>query len=288
MSQPELPRRQLLAASAGWLLGATGVAAAGAIPPERLRFGIVPYLPARRLVALYSPLIPVLQATLNRPVDIVSAPDYGSHLQRLKAAEYDIVADSLFLSRIAQRDLGHVPVARTRAMLEPILVVPVEGPIRKPTDLIGQAVCVTDRLAALSVIGLRHLRDLGVTPDEKVRVVVSGSHANSLNRMLAGDAAAAIVSKTTLHQVAAMAPKVRVLTVTPPGLSAVVYHVRAPLGPSAAALTRAMLHFAAETSEGLAFIEALGHEGLVAVTSAELSRLDPMVSEFYSQLSSSR
>lgn len=288
MSQPELPRRQLLAASAGLLLGATGVAVTGATLPERLRFGIVPYLPARRLVALYSPLVPVLQATLNRPVDIVSAPDYGSHFQRLKAAEYDVVADSLFLSRIAQRDLGHVPVARTRAMLEPLLVVPVDGAIHKPADLIGQAVCVTDRLAALSVIGLRHLRDLGVTPDEKVRVVVSGSHANSLNRMLAGDAAAAIVSKTTLHQVAAMAPKVRVLTVTPPGLSAVVYHVRAPLAPSATALTRAMLHFAAETPEGLAFIEALGHEGLVPATSTELSRLDPMVSEFYSQLSSSK
>jgi hypothetical protein len=85
-----------------------------------------------------------------------------------------------------------------------------------------------------------------------------------------------------------MAPKVRVLTVTPPGLSAVVYHVRSPLVSSAAALTRAMLHFAGETPEGLAFIEALGHEGLVAVTPAELSRLDPMVSEFYSQLSSTK
>ncbi len=261
-------------------------AGAGHAKRERLQFGVVPYLPARRLVAFYSPLLPVLEKTLGQPVDIVSAPSYGAHLQRLRAGDYDVIADSLFLSRIAQRDLGHVPLVRTRAQLEPVLVVPAQGGVTRLADLAGRAVCLTDRLAALSVIGLRYLRDQGLVPGQQLKLVVSGSHANSLNRMLAGEAAAAIVSRTTLKQVAPdMAQRVQVLLTFPPALSAVVYHVAPSLAAKASALSQALLHFANKTPEGQAFIEALGHEGLVAATAGELSSLDPVVAEFYSQLS---
>jgi ABC-type phosphate/phosphonate transport system substrate-binding protein len=238
------------------------------------------------LVALYAPLLPTLESTLGQPVEMVSAPSYGAHLQRLRTGDYDVIADSLFLSRIAQRDLGHVPMVRTRAQLEPVLVVPAQGGVSKLVELSGRAVCVTDRLAALSVIGLRYLRDQGLVPGQQLKLVVSGSHANSLNRMLAGEAAAAIVSRTTLKQVAPeLAQRVRVLLTFPPALSAVVYHVAPSLADKAPALTQALLHFANKTPAGLAFIEALGHEGLVPATAAELSSLDPVVAEFYSQLS---
>jgi ABC-type phosphate/phosphonate transport system substrate-binding protein len=275
-------RRSLLrSGAAAWLFGQLPAARAA----EPLRFGVVPYLPARRLVSYYSPLLPVLADSLGRPAEITCAHDYREHLDRLRSGHFDVVADSLFIARIAQRELGHVPVARTLARLEPLLVVPTTSSLSRLAELKGLSVCLTDRIAALSLVGMRYLRDQGLAPDQQVRILVSGSHANSIHRLLAGDAAAAIVSRTTLKQVDAdLARQVRVLAVLPPALAAVVYHVAPHLAPQAAALSRALLNFANQTEPGHQFIAALGHQGLAVMTPAELHSLDPMVVEFYRQL----
>lgn len=280
-----LTRRTLLgSAAAGWFTTMTSAAE----PADRVSFGVVPYLPARRLVAYYSPLLPVLTSALGRQVDISAAANYGQHLERLRAGYFDVVADSLFIARIAQRELGHVAIARTRARLEPVLVTPAQGGLSDVGALAGQTVCVTDRIASLSIIGLRYLRDRGLDPGRKTRILVSGSHANSLHRMLAGDAAAAIVSRTTLKQVEPeLARRVRLLAALPPALSAVVYHVAPRLAAQATSLSRALIGFANHSTDGRQFIDALGHEGLAEVTPAELQSLDPMVVEFYRQLSAS-
>ena len=42
---------------------------------DRICFGVVPYLPVRRLIALYAPLIPTLERVFAKPVDLISAQD---------------------------------------------------------------------------------------------------------------------------------------------------------------------------------------------------------------------
>lgn len=270
-------------------LAATTLAAAGLLPAAastraRLVFAVVPYLPARRLVELYAPLLPVFSAKLGQPVDIASAPDYTEHLRRMRAGDYDIVADSLILSRIAQREHGHVPVGRTRAPLEPLLVVPAASPLAGMDGIRGGTVAVTDRTAALAVIGLRHLRDRNLVPGRDFRIQVSTSHANSLHRLLAGEVVAAIVSHTTLKQVdASLTARVRVLAPLATGISAVVYHVAPRLAAQAPLLTAALTDFAGQPA-GQAFVTALGHQGLVPVTAAEMQALDPLVVELYRQM----
>ncbi|MBS3935507.1 MAG: PhnD/SsuA/transferrin family substrate-binding protein, partial [Sulfuritalea sp.] len=146
------------------------------------------------------------------------------------------------------------------------------------------ALAVTDRHAALAVIGLRQLRDWGFAPGRDLRIVVAGSHANSLHRLLAGETAAAIVSATTLRQVEpTLAARVRILERLPTGLSAVVYHAAPRLAAQAPALTRALLDFAAAPL-GRAFIDALGHEGLLSVRRGEMETLDGLVVEYYRQM----
>ena len=277
-----LRRRLVLGSACAALTAALGRTAQAA---DRLDFGVVPYLPARRLVAYYAPILPVISRSLGRQADFSIASSYPQHLARLRAHAFDVVADSLFIARIAQRELGHVPVARTRARLEPLLVVPAEHGATHLATLAGQNICVTDRSAALSIIGLRYLRDHGLDPEAQVHIIVSGSHTNSLHRMLAGEAAAAIVSRTTLKQAEPeLAHRVRVLEVLPAALSAVVYHVAPHLAAQGPALGRALIEFANHSAEGRSFIDALGHEGLLPVTPAELASLDPMVVEFYRQL----
>jgi len=267
------------------------LAASAALPaPAQTRaqrvFGIVPYLPARRLVGLYAPLKPVFESVLGQEVELSSAPNYAEHLARLRAGRYDIVADALIHARLAQRELGHLPLARTLAPLEPLLVVRKDAPAKTLQALKWGAIAlaVTDRSASLAVIGLRYLRDHGWTAGRDFRLVVTGTHANSLQRLLAGDVEAAIVSRTTLAQVdASLASRVRALAPLGRGLSAVVYHVAPRLASQATALARALLDFAA-TPDGQAFIAALGHQGLAPASPEEMQALDPLVVELYRQM----
>jgi len=280
---PRWKRRGFLAATAAATALAAGMLPANAFSRSPPVFAVVPYLPARRLAELFGPLVPVLSAALGQEVRFSSAPGYGEHLRRMRAGEYDIVADALILSRIAQRELGHVPLVRTAAPLEPLLVVPTAGGAAKLDDLRGKAVAITDRTAALGVIGLRYLRDRGLTPGRDLGVVVTGTHTNSLHRLLAGEVGAAIVSVTALRQAEpSLAARVRVLETLPRGLSAVVYHAAPRLAAQAPALTQALLNFVA-TAPGRAFIDALGHQGLLPLGHGEMESLDPLVIELYRQ-----
>ena len=282
MHEPVIDRRRRTlsqaAAVAALMAAAPGIRAQG---NPSVTLGIVPYLPAQRLVALYAALAPVVQSVLERRVDISSARDYATHVQRMRAGAYDVVADSLFLARLAQRELGHVPLVRTQVPLEPLLVVARDGAVQDVAQLRGRMVAVTDRLAALTVLGTRGLRDVGLVVDRDYGLTFSGSHANSLHRVLVGDAAAAIVSATALIQVdPLLAQRVRVLMPPPKGLSAVVYHAAPRWRARAPALTQALLAFA-QTEEGQGFIRTLGHGGLVPATDDDLRTLDPYVVEYY-------
>lgn len=252
---------------------------------ERISFGIVPYLPVRRLISLYAPLTPVLEAAFGKPVDIVCGQDYRQHLQMLRARKFDIVADSLFMGRIAHKELGHLPLTRTAAGLEPVIVTPVQSNLKQLRELEGKTLVLTDRISALGVVGLRYLRDQSLEPDKKVPLLLSGSHSNSLHLMLAGQAAAALVSKTTLTQVdPQLAAKVRVLATPPTALAAVVYHLHPSHKALQGKISQAMMQFANGTPAGKTFIDTLGHKGLLELHNKDLISLDPMVTEFYRQL----
>jgi ABC-type phosphate/phosphonate transport system substrate-binding protein len=270
------------------LLLAAGCWAAGwqeALAAKRpLRFGIVPYLTARRLATLYEPARAFFERQLAQTVHIQSAPDYTVHLERLREREYDLVADSLPVARLAQRELGYIPIARTRIPLLPVIAVAADSPVRKLDDLRGQSIVVSDRVAALTIVGLRYLRDQGLRPNVDVTLRVAGSHANALQRVLAGEAVAAVISRTTLKQVEpALSSRMKILIDLPPALSAVVYTVSPALADQAAELAQSLIRFTGQDPAGKAFIEALGHQGLLPAGS-EMAQVDPLVVEFYRQL----
>lgn len=272
-------RRFLLSAVLATLAG-------GANANTALRFGVVPYLTARRLAMLYEPARAFFERDLGRPVQFSSAPDYSVHLERLRAREYDLVADSLPIARLAQRELGYLPLARTVVPLQPILVTAKDSPLRTPNDLRGRAVAVSDRIAALTIVGLRFLRDKGLPTDSAVTIKVAGSHANAIQRVLAGEAAAAIVSRTTLKQIEpALASRVRLMAELPQALSAVVYAASPALAAQANGLGQRLIEFASREPDGKTFIETLGHQGLLP-TGSEMAQVDPLVVEFYRQLNS--
>ncbi|NML18002.1 phosphate/phosphite/phosphonate ABC transporter substrate-binding protein [Azohydromonas caseinilytica] len=262
------------------------VHAAGERP---LTLGVVPYLSARAIVQLYRPLEDQLERNLQRPVRLVTAPDYFTFLDKTAKREYDLIATSPAFGRLAQLDTGYVPLLRPVNSLEVLLVTLSDSRIQELPQLRGQTVATTDALATLTLAGQRGLKDKGLVPGRDVTVRPTNSHANSLAAMQRGDAVAAITSATALKQLgqAAGAP-VRVLAqlgVTTP----LLYLVSPALSNGEVeTLRRTMMEFANGTDAGRKFVNELGHGGLAPVSPKDMASLDPLVSDLRAQLESTR
>lgn len=268
------------------LVLASGAHAAGERP---LTLAVVPYLSARAIVQLYRPLQEHLERALQRPVRLVSAPDYLTYLDKTAKREYDVVATSPAFGRLAQVETGYVPLLRAQNSLEVLLVTLKDSPVQDVAGLRGQTIATTDALATLTLAGQRALKERGLVPGRDVTVRATNSHANSLAAMQRGDAMAAISSSTTLRQIPpAAAEQLRVLavlsTTTP-----LMYMASPALAPSEVeALRRTMMEFANATPAGQKFVAELGHGGLAPLTARDMASLDPLVADLKTQLETNR
>ena len=263
--------------------------AARAANERPLTLGVVPYLSARAIVQLYKPLQEHLEHTLQRPVRLVTAPDYLTFLDKTAKREYDLIATSPAFGRLAQNETGYTPLLRPQNSLEVRLVTLKESALQDVSGVRGQTIATTDPLATLTLAGQRALRERGLVPGRDVTLRPTNSHANSLAAMQRGDAVAAITSATALKQLgqAAGAP-VRVLAQL--GVTTPLLYLTSPaLSPGEIeTLRRTMAEFANGTAVGRRFVTGLGHGGLVPVSARDMASLDPLVSDLRAQLEATR
>lgn len=219
-----------------------------------------------------------LERELGRPVQLETAPSYVAYHARCAAGDFDVIATSPGLGRIAELEQGYVPLARPLTDLEPLLVVPKDSPLREVGELRGQVVSTSDPMATLTLAARRYLRELGLPPGNAVTVRAMGTHANSLAALLHSDAAAAIVSVTALKQMGDdWADRVRVLARVPP-TPPLLYMAHRHLGnETVARLQRNLMRFGNESAQGQDLMRRLGHNGLRPVPAADLAELDPIV-----------
>lgn len=263
--------------------------AAHAAGDRPLTLGVVPYLSARAIVQLYRPLQEQLEHTLQRPVRLVTAPDYITFLDKTAKREYDLVATSPAFGRLAQLEAGYAPLLRPVHSLEVLLVAPKDGPLHSLEALRGQTIASTDPLATLTLAGQRALRERGLVPGRDVSVRSTSSHANSLAALQRGDAVAAITSATALRQLSqSTVAAVRIVTVL--GTTTPLLYLASPaLAPAEVeTLRRTLMEFANGTEPGRRFVDELGHGGLAPVAPRDMASLDPLVADLKAQLENMR
>lgn len=269
-----------------WLSSLLGVAlSAAALGPQALAqsgrvraFGVVPYLTARRIEQLYAPIAPVIQRALGERVVLLSAPNYATFFERCGAGEYDVIATSPALGRLAELEQGYVRTVRPRTELEPLLVVAKTSPLQRVQELRGAVVTAADPLATITVAARRFLAQSGLTPGRDVQVRPMGSHANSLAALLHGESAAAIVSVTALKQLGGdYAARVRVLAAVPP-TPPLLYLAHGRLGAATIErLAQELMRFANDDPAGVGLMRELGHDGLKRIEEADMKALDALV-----------
>lgn len=250
-----------------------------AMAADMLVLGVVPYLSARKLAELYEPMRAQLQLSLGAPVLLESAPDYQSYLERTRKGRYDIIATSPYFGRLAQLEHGYLPLARPLTNLEPLLVTRMDGP-DDLESLRGKVISTSDKLANLTLAAHRYLAQNGLEPGVDVTIRPAGSHANSVQALLNGESAAAIISVTAMRQLhPGTTARVRIMKRLPQ-TTPLLYLAHKRLGAERInALRPQLLQFANQTEVGKAFCKELGHDGLKDISPADMKALDPYVQD---------
>ena len=252
-----------------------------AAEPQALEIAIFPYLSTRTLLTSYQPLQAYLEKKLQRPVLLVTAPDFRTFAERTQRGEYRYVVTAPHFARLAQKEAGYQPMLMAKANLVAIAVVEKNSPLRNVTELRGKTVAAPDPLALVSMLGAQMLRASGLVPGKDVTLRPALSHNSAVLSVLRGESGAAFTSTTALEQMPdEIKNGVRVLAATE-GFPNIMYlaNPKVPI-VEVAQMTATLLEFAEKTPQGRKLYgETLGHLGLVAPSPKELQRLDPFVSE---------
>lgn len=269
-------RNWLLWLAPFWLWA--GLAGAAA-PPEPLRLGLFPNQSARALVALYQPLQAHLETALGRPVELFTAPDFKTFVERTHARQYDLVVTAPHLARLAQTEARWQPLFSYSQRLHAVIITLQGGAVRSLEDLRGQTVALPDRLAVIPILGLRLLQEQGLRREADFKLLQAGSHSNAALAVQRGEAQAAIIGSIPFFQLSREAhARLHVLAATASIPSQFLLLNPDREASLADVVRQALLDFAA-SPRGRDFFERSGFGGVQAASEAELQSMEPYARE---------
>ena len=180
--------------------------------PERLRFSIIPRGDVRKEIAELQPLLDQLRAALGIPVEVYAAPSYGAVLEALLSGAVHLArlgpATYVSARRTDPRLTAFASYATRASTFQPagafyhsLLIVRAGSKLARLEDLRGKRLALVDPESTSGALIPRHVFAKQVSrPLESYfsQVGYSGSHTQSLNRVLAGQVDAAFVGSQNL------------------------------------------------------------------------------------------
>ena len=265
----------------GWralaaLLFLLAPSAARSAQAEGYELAFTPFLPVHTLLQNYQPLRAYLEMRLQEPVTLVTAPSYKIFNDRLRQHVYPFVITTANSAYLAYADYGYIPLLRPAINTRPVLVVAKQSPVTTIQAIRGKILTLPDPLAIVSMQALSMLREAGLDPQRDVTIKYLSNHAAALNYVIAGEAAAAIVSDRALLQMPeASRNAVRVVQTWEAGAAPGVVYLASPEVPRARVerLRQAVVEFVRDTAEGREMIQKLGYGDLIPATTADLKAL---------------
>ncbi len=177
-----------------------GMALGAASADERpITVGLAPNVSPRTILSAYQPLRAQLEAELQRPVELYTAPDFSTFYQRALKEEYDLFLIPAHMGWLAHLEAGAQPVAQFAKLQEGVVLVRRDRPVRRVADLQGRRVVFADPLAIVTLRGKDWLAEQGLAVQSPLRGLPYFTHHDAaLLAVLHGEADAAIVSSVPL------------------------------------------------------------------------------------------
>ncbi len=159
-------------------------------PP--LTLGVFPYVTPVQLASFHTPLKDYLAKSLQRPVTLVTAPDFESFVERTRQGQYDIIITAPHMGRLAEIRDGYKRLTQTRHVVQGIFLTRKDSPIRKIEDLRGKTLMVAQKISIIYQMSEHLLRENGLVPGESVTIIETRTHNNAMQAPLRGEADASV------------------------------------------------------------------------------------------------
>ncbi len=252
---------------------------ASAASTDALRMGLFPNLSTRLLLETYQPMREFLEQRLGRPVILFTAPDFNSFVSRTQSGEYDLVVTAPHFARLAQTESGYQPLFSYRNNITAAIVVAKNSRFTDLNALKGQKIAAPDRIAVVTMLGLKMLRDEGLEANKNYHFHWAGTHGNVALAVLNGEAAAGILGMLPLKQLPEnVSRQLHVLSISPAIDSQMILaHQRVEPG-SLQQIREALLQFE-RSPEGQKFFRTTSLAGLKPIGTGDLKQLEPYAKE---------
>lgn len=145
-----------------------------------LTFGLFPYVSRGQLMDYHTPLKVYLETKLQRPVDLVTAPDFEEFMNRTQKGEYDIILAAPHMGRLAETRDGYVRIVKTGHEVQGIFLVRRDSGIRSLADLRGKSVMIAQPISVIYQMAVDHLQRNGLVPGKDITLVTTRTHNNAL------------------------------------------------------------------------------------------------------------
>lgn len=253
---------------------ATGASAKSALAPFQV--GVIPNVSARVIAANYAPMRAYLERTLERPVEISTAPDFPQFFGRAVAGEFDLFIIAPNLGRLLQVD-GKASALAIYEPTIPCLLVSLVKNAPPVSALRGKKLALSNPQSLVAMRGLQWLKSQGLNVNTDFTVVHARNDDSLGSLLTTGEAPLAMMSMGEYRAIGeATRAQLQIVTIFDqvPG-----FFVMAKAGLSEDArekLKKGMLNFLA-TAEGKQFSAQAGIKHIRDITAEDLAALDPHV-----------
>lgn len=269
---PLAPRRNLCLAL---LAGLAAPRAPWAQAAGMLEIGVLPNISARVLLAQYAPLRDYLGRELQRPVQVSTAPSWGSFHARVLALEYDLIVTAAHLARLAQLDGGYVPLLSYAPQIKGLIAYAKARPLKAMGELRGQTLVLSNAQSLVTFRGMRWLAELGLQRDRDFRTIQVPTDDSVGNVVVRGDAIAAMLSGGEYRATPeAIKSQFQVMTTFAELPSFVVLASPRLAAAEQRALKAGLLAFANGAEEGRAFFAHTGFTGISELAPGAMEAMD--------------
>jgi phosphonate transport system substrate-binding protein len=246
---------------------------AGDAPP--LVMGIFPNTTAKQIVETYRPLANALEKTLHRHVEIYSAPNFKTFIDRTRQGKYDLLLTAPHFAWLARQDAGYQPLLKYTAPVRGMLVVKADSIYRDVAALRGHTIAIADPLAVIVLALEDELAKDGLKPGIDYQTFNAETHVNAALQVVNGRADGAMVGQNPVKLFPLeLRRQLHVLLMSPP-LSSQTYLTHPRVREAEVQTIRMTLLDFAASPEGLAFFKKSGFGGFSPLNGHELDAFRP-------------
>jgi len=173
---------------------------------EQLTLGIHPYKSPKKLLKIYQPLVTIIEKKIKRPVKLVIAKDYATHIHQVGNNQLDIayMGPASYVQMVKQfgeKKLLARQAINNKPTFQGKIIVLQNSPINTLSELASKRFAFGDPNSTMSHLVPRYmLISSGITANKLNKIDFLGSHDNVALGVLTGDYDAGAVKEAVYYK----------------------------------------------------------------------------------------